>query len=1687
MDFESGFWQVLLHETSRDKTAFFVPGGQKRWTVMPMGCLNAHGIFCCLVDTLKRHWNKNATSAGIRDDIEVTLKGERPWTDAEVIVDDIMLHSENPEPLIKYFEIVLQTLQKYQVTVKLKKCRFFPQSAEFVGMDVEADGNRPARSKMQALNDLKDQSPKTLTDLRQLIGLIGFYQDWIANYELRIGRWRQHIKQLKGTQATEGEIQLDTTWTNQDQELLKELLDELISRPTLARPDYTRRFYLKTDWCRLGMAAVLLQADPNDPHAHEKESNEANKTQACAFDKPMHKLRLRPIAFSSRKCSENEGGLHSYTGEAATGVWAIEKYKRHLFGREFTWMTDCNGLRQFFEGDDVTTHMHQRMRQRLLRFMFTIVHRPARFMAECDTLTRYNNMTTQWRANSKQESNILQNPIPISNDPIPQLTNCSGAPRALLATKSNTYRTIWAFNAGATNIHTAITEAGITADIVHVEERQAWKTHPFDRHRNDPTLTTIVDLEATLEPTDTVDWIIGHEGTERDKNEQESQQQFEHITQLINLGSKHGIKAIILFMRPNDGTHTESRIERRVQELEATGWNALRATVHAHRYGAGTATQFTMIAATQQVETLRTFHLVQGSDATPLSEIIEDELEIHEPQVTNSEIRDMTRPQKPEQNPNEPRIAAFVQRARQDNTTREAVVTWTPCYDKGHPGPDLNDTTIQWYESPFAIESTDQRTHTSIIRGIRHHELVNLIGYDEESRFRMLQQPPEMALAQARTTPPKLLLTAALMGMYSAESITGSHTTTDTPSTPYDEEENIDSNLRQALTVMLAQELQQTATLPLPTTAQWQDATTKDWDLHTIAQALRDNRNIQKDAIQSATLYKLWADNMLEEDNGILYHTGRGTANRRHLRVRVVPPRLRQAIFSALHAAPMAGHTGFQKTFWKIAARYYWPNMTADIRQLTLGCGHCNVANIASHEAQQQLQAFAADEPFDVITMDVWHPGKAATIRKGNGTHVVTCIDTMTGFAAATFVDSLDSETMTKAAFTAFFITHGLPRLVVIDSGSEFAGALVILCQGIGLPHYTVSKGNHKAIICERFHKYLNKVQKIHAADCETFQDFMFGTIFAVYAWNSAPVDGTNIVRSYAAIGREFLFPIDFEREPIVPRDNTAQGQQTIEHVDSAFPLWRRQQEILKTLVDDRREHHRQLKNDGRTMKTFAPGDLVLVKKQTQTTDEKGPAKARMQARGPYRVLEQLKPGTYRIQRLPAVKGAGRRGRVVKESAARLTRIPSTLVLHKPTDGIDTRLATYRHAIVDNPLENILGLYEPGRYKQTEDHRPFAYDKIEDLWNDDIDNNWPMMINDDSNDTSSEDSNDSDADDDDGNDDAQNNGNANNSTTDEDRNNTDNNTADTDANFDDNESNKTNTDNVDTNPNTTTTQNDSNDRTVTYPHDTPTDAHTNSANRAKHSDRKRKTTSTTMQDSTRNNAKPHGKKKQKVSITATSTNTQTRTSGRTTRKPTRYEQHDHTTATATTKSPAETITQQTRTKQAHQLYKRIRKSRDKLFFIKHIIDTTNTTRWYVVQAKLDDDDDDNETTRNEGYYRVWFYIREHSNSKSRQLRNCRYWPEVHELRPNGTLGPITPIRPGRVDTVLREQPHKYKIYEHTVDLLKDALVGPFDFAIPKHYQDESHRIAFEEWEDLKSAAQQYKLDTTNIEDIIPLR
>ena len=154
---------------------------------------------------------------------------------------------------------------------------------------------------------------------------------------------------------------------------------------------------------------------------------------------------------------------------------------------------------------------------------------------------------------------------------------------------------------------------------------------------------------------------------------------------------------------------------------------------------------------------------------------------------------------------------------------------------------------------------------------------------------------------------------------------------------------------------------------------------------------------------------------------------------------------------------------------------------------------------------------------------------------------------------------------------------------------------------------------------------------------------------------------------------------------------------------------------------EERRRRHRELKNEGVRQREFDIGDLVIVRRQVQSRAVAGvSAKLTFKAKGPYRVIEKLNPGSYSIQKLPFLEGLGQPGRILKESAARMEKIPSTLVLHKRTDGVDTRLASIRSPLAPSPLERWLGVLDCGAYRQAEGNPNWAFVKLDSMWSDEV-------------------------------------------------------------------------------------------------------------------------------------------------------------------------------------------------------------------------------------------------------------------------------------------------------------------------------------------------------------------------------
>ena len=83
------------------------------------------------------------------------------------------------------------------------------------------------------------------------------------------------------------------------------------------------------------------------------------------------------------------------------------------------------------------------------------------------------------------------------------------------------------------------------------------------------------------------------------------------------------------------------------------------------------------------------------------------------------------------------------------------------------------------------------------------------------------------------------------------------------------------------------------------------------------------------------------------------------------------------------------------------------------------------------------------------------------------------------------------------------------------------------MCETLNLNHDVLAKRNYKGLTVEYFHRFLNKNVTVTAEERDTNDIFIPTGIATGYAWSSTSIDGTDILRSILAIGRELHFSLD--------------------------------------------------------------------------------------------------------------------------------------------------------------------------------------------------------------------------------------------------------------------------------------------------------------------------------------------------------------------------------------------------------------------------------------------------------------------------------------------------------------------------------------------------------------------------------
>lgn len=327
MDIKSAFWQIKLDETSKPYTAFTIPGrGLFQWTRMPFGLHNAPATFQRLVDTV------------FGPELE-------PYV--FVYLDDIILATPTFEKHLEVLSEIFRRLNAAGLTLKENKCVFCRSELKFLGYVINRQGILVDPSKVEAIVNLP--RPKTVTEVRRIIGMIGWYRRFVDGFSDLIAPLTRLLRKGKRFE-----------WDESCEKSFQRIKDALVSAPILTSPNFEHPFYVQTDASAYGVGCVLTQRYDGREHV---------------------------ICYLSRTLSRSEANYSSTERELLAVLYSIEKLRCYLEGYKFYVITDCHSLVWLNNLKNPQGRL-ARWALRLQQFDYEVVHRKGKDNIVPDTLSR---------------------------------------------------------------------------------------------------------------------------------------------------------------------------------------------------------------------------------------------------------------------------------------------------------------------------------------------------------------------------------------------------------------------------------------------------------------------------------------------------------------------------------------------------------------------------------------------------------------------------------------------------------------------------------------------------------------------------------------------------------------------------------------------------------------------------------------------------------------------------------------------------------------------------------------------------------------------------------------------------------------------------------------------------------------------------------------------------------------------------------------------------------------------------------------------------------------------------------------------------------------------------------------------------------------------------------------------------
>ena len=340
LDLGKAYHQGQMDPNSRHKTAFILPIGLFEWRRIPFGLTNAPAAFQRSMEN---------SLHGLLDEI------------CAPYLDDTIVYSKDFNSHVENVRTVLRRLRKHGVKLNPCKCKMFAQEVSYLGHIISHDGYKMGPTNVKAVIALKDLKPRSVQEVRRLVGLLSVYRRFIPHFSKEAKPLYELLKQkTDGNRALKSKA---VEWSEVHQQVTEKLIDAITSFPVMAFPDFKQPFILHTYASYDGLGAVLYQK-------HQDEN--------------------RVIAYTSRTLNAAEKNYHSNKLEFLCMKWAVcESFRDYLYyAKNFTVITDNNPLTHVLSTPKLNA-TSQRWISSLADFHFDIQYRPGRQNSDADALPRF--------------------------------------------------------------------------------------------------------------------------------------------------------------------------------------------------------------------------------------------------------------------------------------------------------------------------------------------------------------------------------------------------------------------------------------------------------------------------------------------------------------------------------------------------------------------------------------------------------------------------------------------------------------------------------------------------------------------------------------------------------------------------------------------------------------------------------------------------------------------------------------------------------------------------------------------------------------------------------------------------------------------------------------------------------------------------------------------------------------------------------------------------------------------------------------------------------------------------------------------------------------------------------------------------------------------------------------------------